>query len=59
MYLETERLTVRPHTPADFEDYFGYIMDGELKRMLGFRYWGTGQFGDVELAISIKRNSGT
>lgn len=35
MYLETERLILRPHTPADFEDYFGYIMDGELQRMLG------------------------
>lgn len=35
MWIETERLTVRPHTPADFEDYFGYIMDGELQRMLG------------------------
>ncbi len=35
MYLETKRLIVRPHTPADFEDYFGYIMDGELQRMLG------------------------
>ena len=35
MYLETERLVLRPHTPADFEDYFGYIMDGELQRMLG------------------------
>lgn len=35
MYIETERLIVRPHTPADFEDYFGYIMDGELQRMLG------------------------
>jgi len=35
MYIETKRLIVRPHTPADFEDYFGYIMDGELQRMLG------------------------
>lgn len=35
MYLETKRLILRPHTPADFEDYFGYIMDGELQRMLG------------------------
>lgn len=35
MYLETERLILRPHTPADFEDYFGYIMDGELRRLLG------------------------
>lgn len=35
MCIETERLTIRPHTPADFEDYFGYIMDGELQRMLG------------------------
>ena len=35
MHLETERLTVRPHTPADFEDYFGYIMEPELQRMLG------------------------
>lgn len=35
MCIETERLILRPHTPADFEDYFGYIMDGELQRMLG------------------------
>ena len=35
MYIETKRLIVRPHTPADFEDYFGYIMDEELQRMLG------------------------
>ena len=35
MYIETKRLIVRPHTPADFEDYFGYTMDEELQRMLG------------------------
>lgn len=35
MYIETERLILRPHTPDDFEDYFGYIMDPELRRMLG------------------------
>lgn len=35
MCIETERLIVRPHTPDDFEDYFGYIMDPELRRMLG------------------------
>ena len=35
MCIETERLILRPHTPADFEDYFGYIMDGELQQMLG------------------------
>lgn len=33
--IDTERLILRPHTPADFEDYFGYIMDGELQRLLG------------------------
>ena len=37
MYIETERLILRPHTAADFEDYFGYIMDGELQQMLGLR----------------------
>ena len=35
MFLETERLILRPHTPDDFEDYFGYIMEPELQRMLG------------------------
>ena len=35
MSIETERLILRPHTPDDFEDYFGYIMDRELQRMLG------------------------
>ena len=35
MCIETERLILRPHTPADFEDYFGYIMDRELQRLLG------------------------
>lgn len=35
MRIETERLILRPHTAADFEDYFGYIMDPELRRMLG------------------------
>lgn len=35
MYIETERLILRPHTPDDFEDYFGYIMEPELQRMLG------------------------
>lgn len=35
MHVETERLILRPHTPDDFEDYFGYIMDGELQRLLG------------------------
>ena len=33
--LETARLILRPHTVEDFEDYFAYIMDPELKRMLG------------------------
>lgn len=35
MWIETERLILRPHTPADFEDYFDYIMEPELQRMLG------------------------
>ena len=35
MWIETERLILRPHTPADFEDYFEYIMEPELQRMLG------------------------
>lgn len=35
MWIETERLILRPHTPNDFEEYFGYIMDGELQQMLG------------------------
>lgn len=35
MYIETERLILRPHTPDDFEDYFGYIMEPKLQRMLG------------------------
>ena len=35
MYLETKRLILRPHVPADFEDYFAYIMDQELQQMLG------------------------
>lgn len=35
MYVETERLILRPHTPADFEDYFEDIMEPELQRMLG------------------------
>lgn len=37
MRIETERLILRPHTPVDFEDYFGYIMDEELQQMLGLR----------------------
>lgn len=35
MNLETVRLILRPHTRKDFEDYFAYIMDPELQRMLG------------------------
>lgn len=35
MRIETERLMLRPHTPDDFEDYFGYIMEPELQRMMG------------------------
>ena len=35
MRIETERLILRPHVPGDFEDYFSYIMDPELQRMLG------------------------
>lgn len=35
MWIETERLILRPHTPDDFEEYFGYIMDGGLQQMLG------------------------
>lgn len=35
MRIETERLILRPHTPDDFEDYFEYIMEPELQRMLG------------------------
>lgn len=35
MWIETERLILRPHTPNDFEEYFGYIMDGDLQQMLG------------------------
>ena len=35
MWIETKRLILKPHTPADFEDYFGYIMDPGLQRMLG------------------------
>ena len=35
MKLETERLILRPHTVEDFEDYFAYIMEPELRRMLG------------------------
>ena len=27
-----------------------------LQEKLGFRYWGTGQFGDVELIINVLRN---
>lgn len=37
MHLETERLTVRPHTPEDFEDYYAYIMDRDLQYMLGLK----------------------
>lgn len=37
MRIETERLILRPHIPADFEDYFAYIMDRELQNMLGLR----------------------
>ena len=33
--LETERLIIRPHEAADFDDYFAYIMDPELQAHLG------------------------
>lgn len=35
MTITTPRLLIRPHTPADFDDYFAYIMDAELQYMLG------------------------
>ena len=35
MYLETDRLIIRSHSADDFEDYYSYIMEPELKRMLG------------------------
>ncbi|MBR3293640.1 MAG: GNAT family N-acetyltransferase [Oscillospiraceae bacterium] len=35
MYLETNRLILRSYVPSDFDDYFAYIMDSELQRMLG------------------------
>ena len=35
MNFETERLILRPHTVEDFEDYYAYIMEPELQRMLG------------------------
>ena len=53
MCIETERLILRPHTPADFEDYFGYIMDGELQRLLGLN-----GLDNVEFLAVISRESG-
>lgn len=35
MYIETERIILRPYSEADFEDYFAYIMEPELQHMLG------------------------
>lgn len=35
MVLTTDRLTIRPHEPEDFADYYAYIMDEELQYMLG------------------------
>lgn len=33
--INTARLVLRPYTIDDFEDYFEYIMDRDLQRMLG------------------------
>ncbi len=35
VHLESDRLRIRAFCPAEFEDYFGYIMEPELQRMLG------------------------
>ncbi len=35
MHLETERLIIRDYCPDDFSDYYEYIMDPELRNMLG------------------------
>ena len=35
MFLESHRLNIRTVMDKDFDDYFSYIMDPELQRMLG------------------------
>lgn len=37
MRMETKRLILRLHADVDFDDYFAYIMDPALQRMLGLR----------------------
>lgn len=35
VFLETRRLVIRPYVFSDFDDYYSYIMDPELRFMLG------------------------
>lgn len=35
MQIKTPRLLLRPYTPEDFEDYYAYIRDRELQKLLG------------------------
>lgn len=36
MFLESERLRLRPFEAADFVDFYGYVQDKELCRMIGW-----------------------
>ena len=38
MNIKTDRLIIRDYTEDDFDDYYHYIMDKELQKMLGVEY---------------------
>ena len=38
MHIETKRVIIKKYTENDFDDYYSYIMNKELQKLLGVEY---------------------